>query len=198
MSRGRRKRKSSKRPRSAVLRTPKMRETQGSGLPVKVTKLDPGRTILISKDIRIAALPERCFNTITRQLEQTPQWDPIISDAQPVSKSRGLIGATSEVTLNLGGRQLKSVAMISRYRPKHAISWIFNNKTKVMESWQVEPKASGAAVSVTLACEVPGGAIGRLLYKITRWKKVEQDLNKTLVYLKAVLESGSCPTATEG
>jgi hypothetical protein len=198
MSRGRRKRKSSKRPRPATLRKPTIRETQGTSLPVKVAKLDPGRTILISKDIRIAALPERCFNTITRQLEQTPRWDPLISDARPVSNVRGRIGATSDVTLNLGGKQHQSVAMISQYRPNHAISWIFSNKAKVMEGWQVEPKASGAVVSVTLAREVAGGAIGRFLYKITRWKRVEQDLNKTLVYLKAVLEGDSHLTATEG
>ena len=166
-------------------------------MSVKVTKPDAGRTILISKDIVIAAVRECCFNAITMQLEQPPQWDSIILDAWPVSIVRGQIGATSQVILNLGGKRLNSVAMICRYRPNRAISWVFSNRTKVREDWKVEPKASGAVVSVNLACEVAGGAIGRFLYKITRRKRVEQDLNKTLVHLKAVLEGGSHLTATE-
>ena len=43
---------------------------------------------------------------------------------------------------------------------------------------------------VSLAHEVNGGGIRRLLYKVMRWKKVEQDLDTMLTQLKAIAERG--------
>lgn len=53
----------------------------------------------------------------------------------------------------------------------------------------MEPQARGIMVYVTLAQEFNGCGVGRLLYKIMRRKKVEQDLDTMLSQLKAFAES---------
>jgi len=192
MSKGRRKGEINKLPKSPTIVSPTKKKGESAPLlPPNAAKLEVNRTLLTSKDIFIAAAPDSCFGMLSSQLEQPQQWDPIVVNARPVSNVRGRIGATSQVTLNLGGRERESLAMISRYRPNRAISWVLTTKPKVREDWRLEPKAHGTVVGVTLACQVPGWAIGRLLYRIRRWKKVEQDLDKMLTHLKKVIESGS-------
>jgi len=132
---------------------------------------------------------ESCFGMIDSQLEQPREWDLIIINTRPVSNVRGRIGATSQVTLDLGGRKRESLAMISRYHPNHAISWVFTMKPKVREDWRLEPKPRGTMVGVTLAYEIPGWVIVCFLDKIMRRKKVEHNLDKTLTRFKAVAES---------
>ena len=188
MSKGRRK-KRDKQPKLPTMVSPSTRPVESAPLPSGVAKLQLDRAVLISKEIPIAAPVEFCFDILTKQLEQTPQWDPIVINARPVSKVRGRIGATSQVTLNLGGKELESLAMISRYHPNRAISWVLSKKPKVMEDWRLEPRSHGTLVGVTVAREVGGWIIGRLLDKIMRRKKVEDDLTKMLTQLKRAVES---------
>jgi len=157
-------------------------------LPPGTGKLQPDRTVLATKEIHITAPIKSCFKIIARQLEQAPRWDPVIIDAEPVSNARGKIGATSHVILNLGGKNLASPAVICRYQSNRAISWVLNNKHKVREDWSLKAKGAGTLVQLTLTREVPGWIMGRLLYKSTRWKKVEQDLETTVTLLKEHVE----------
>jgi len=189
MTRGSRKKKTNKRPRSPRVVPPSTKGLETVPLLPGVAKLQPDKTALSSKEIFVAAPAQFCFNTIANQFERPPEWDPMIVDAQPVSNDRGRIGATSQVTLNLGGRKLESLATICQYRPNRAITWVLTREPKVREDWQLQPKSQGTKVGVTLACESPGGIISRFLYRVTRWKRVEQDLAKKLAQLKAVAES---------
>jgi len=189
MSKGRQKSKINKLPRAPRILSPKTRET--ALLPPNMAKLRPERTVVTSKEIFIVAPVENCFKILASQLEQPPGWDPLIVDTQPISNARGRIGATSQVTLNLGGMKVESLAMISRYHPKHGISWVFTTRPRLREDWRLATRAHGTMVGVLLAYEVPGWIIGRLLYKVRHWKKVEQDLDTTLTQLKAAAESTS-------
>jgi uncharacterized membrane protein len=141
------------------------------------------------KEIFIEAPAELCFDILSKQLEKTPQWDPMIIQAWPVSNVRDKIGATSQVILDLGGKKVESQAMISRYHPDRAVSWVFTRRPKVREDWQLERKPHGTQVRVTLAHEFDGRVIGRLIYKIMRQKRLEQDLDKMLAQLKETVES---------
>jgi len=197
MSKGRRKSKIKKQPKSPRI-VSATKATETAPLPPGMGKLAPDRAVVTSKEIFIAAPVELCFDTLTSQLEQPRQWDLVIVNTRPVSTVRGRIGATSQVTLNLGGKERQSLAMISRYRPNRAISWVLAKKPKAREDWQLELVPRGTTVSVTLAYEVPGWVIGHLLDKIMRRKKVEHDLDKTLTQLKAVVESTSRDQRTTG
>jgi uncharacterized membrane protein len=158
-------------------------------LPSGIGKLKPEKTILTTKEIHITAPSRFCFRILARQLEQPPQWDPVIIDARPISSVKSKIGATSQVTLNLGGKKLVSPAVICRYQSNRAISWVLNNKHRVREDWSLKPKGAGTLVHLRLAREVPGWVIVRFLYKFTRWKRVEQDLEKTMTFLKKYVEN---------
>ena len=189
MSKGRQKSKINKLPRAPRILSPKTRET--ALLPPNMAKLRPERTVVTSKEMFIVAPVENCFKILASQLEQPPGWDPLIVDTQPISNARGRIGATSQVTLNLGGMKVESLAMISRYHPNHAVSWVITRKPKVREDWQLERKPHVIQVRVTLAHELGGWVIGRLIYKAMRRKRLEQDLDTTLTQLKAAAESTS-------
>jgi len=148
----------------------------------------PGRTDSVSKDIIIAAPVRLCFEYIASQLEQPPGWDPIIVDCRPMCKARARIGAESQVTVNLGGKRLKSVASVLRYRPKNAISWAFTNRPLVREDWRLKRKANGTRVRVTLTFEVDGWPLGWFLYRLRRKRKLEQDMSKMMIQLKGAAE----------
>jgi len=144
--------------------------------------------VVATKEIFIDASAESCFGIVASQLERRPQWDPMIIYVKPISKDRGCVGATSQVTLSIGGKKLESLATILRYRRCRSISWAFNTRTKVREDWQLELYARGTRASVTLACEIGGWTIGRFLYKVMLRRKVKQGLAKMLTQLKAVAE----------
>ena len=183
------KKKINKRPKSISVVSPSNKGVARTPLPPGVAKFDPHRSVIASKEIFIAAPAGSCFEILARQLEQPPQWDPMIVHAWPASDIRGRIGATSQLILNLGGKKVESQAMISRYRPNGAISWVLSEKPKVREDWQLERKPHGTQVRVTLAHELDGWVIGRLIYRVTRRKRVEQDLDRMLAQLKETVES---------
>jgi len=181
------KRKINKRPKSTSVVSPSNKAVERTPLPSGVVKLDADKSVITSKSIFIEASAETCFEILVRQLEQPPQWDPIIVHAWPASDIRDRIGATSQLILNLGGKKVEAQAMISRYHPNHAISWVSAGKPKVREDWRLEQKPNGTLVGVTLAHEVGGWVIGRMLHKITRQKKIEHDLDRMLAQLKALV-----------
>jgi hypothetical protein len=156
---------------------------------VEVAKLRPDKTVYSSKEILVAAPIEHCFSTIASQLEQPCQWDSILFNAQPVSDIRRQAGATSLVILNLGGRKVDSQAIISHYRPNRGITWVTTGKPRVREDWRLEMKPGRTLVQVSLALELDSSILERLIYKATRWKRVEEDISKTLSQLKETAES---------
>jgi hypothetical protein len=156
---------------------------------IEVAKLRPDKTVYSSKEILIAAPIEHCFSIIASQLEQTCEWDSILFNAQPVSDIRRQTGATSQVILNLGGRKVDSQATISYYRPNRGITWVSAGKPKVKEAWRLEMKPGSTLVQVSLALELNSWILERLIYKATRWKRVEEDMGKTLNQLKETAES---------
>lgn len=185
------KKRVNKRPKSPTIVSPLRKSVESASLPSSIAKLDPDKTVVTSKEIFIEAPAEFCFGTLSKQLEKAPQWDPKIVHAWPVSDVRGNMGATSQVTLDLGGKKVESQAMISRYHPDRAVSWVFTRRPRIREDWQLERKPRGTHVRVALAHELDSGVIGYLIYKVMRRKRVEQALNKMLIELKKAIESFS-------
>jgi hypothetical protein len=156
---------------------------------IEVAKLRPDKTVHSSKEILIAAPIEYCFSIIASQLEYPCQWDSVLFNAQPVSDIRRQTGATSQVILNLGGRKVDSQATISHYRPNRGITWVTTGKPRVKEAWRLEMKPGSTLVKVSLALELNSWILERLIYKATRWKRVEEDMGKMLNQLKETAES---------
>jgi uncharacterized membrane protein len=191
MTKRNRKKKISRRPKHPTIVSPSSKIAQTAPLPGGAAKFQPDRTVLTSKEIFVAAPVELCFNVLASQLERPPEWDPTLIDVKPSSEVRRQIGARAEVTLSLGGRKLQALAMVSRYQPNRAISWVLTGKPKIREDWRLELRPRGTLVGVTVAREVGGWIMGRLSDKIMRSKKVEDDLTKMLARFKAAVESSS-------
>jgi uncharacterized membrane protein len=191
MTRRSRKKKTSKRPKHPAIVSPSPKIAQTAPLPAGVAKFQPDRTVLTSKEIFVTAPAESCFNVLASQLERPPEWDPMVIDVKPISEVRRQIGARSEVTLSLGGRKLQALAMVSRYHPSRAISWVLTGKPNIREDWRLELRPRGTLVGVTVAREVGGWIMGCLLDRIMRWQKVEDDLTKMLTRFKATVESSA-------
>ena len=187
MTRVSRKKRKNKRPSPRTV-SPSTKAAKRASLPPGLGKLQRDRRVAATKEIFIDASAESCFSLVASQLERRPQWDPVIIDVKPISKDRGCVGATSQVTLNIGGKKLESLATILRYRRCRSITWAFNTQPKVREDWQLELYARGTRASVTIAYEIGGWTIGRFLYKIMLRRKMKQSLDKMLTQLKPVAE----------
>ena len=187
MTSGSRKKRRNKR---SSLRTvsPPTKAAKRTSLPPGLGKLQRDRTVVATKEIFVDASAESCFSLVASQLERRPQWDPVIIDVKSISKDRGCVGATSQVTLNIGGKKLESLATILRYHRCRSISWVFNTRPRVREDWQLEQYTRGTRASVTLAYEIGGWTIARFLYKVMLRRKMKQSLDKMLTQLKAVAE----------
>jgi uncharacterized membrane protein len=168
----------------------KMREPVGPLLSGSKPPVD--RVAVISGERSIGAPAERCFKIIAGQLEETPQWDPMILRVKPVSVSRRQIGATSRLIFDLGGRRLEPLALISVWRPNQAVAWISNDKPRVTEDWHLERRPNGTMVSFILRY-TGHSVIDRLIDKLGRRKRVEQAVNEMLSRFKALAESGHEP-----
>jgi hypothetical protein len=184
----RRKRKPNKQRKLPTVVPPSLKKAE-SPPAIEVAKLRPDKTVYCSKEILIVAPIEHCFNVIASQLEQPCQWDSILFNAQPVSDIRRQTGVMSQVILNLGGRKVDSQALISHYWPNRSISWVTTGKPKVKEAWHLEMKPGSTLVKVSLVLELNGWILERLIYKATRWKRVEEDMGKMLEQLKETAES---------
>jgi len=187
MTSGSRKKRRNKRPSSRTV-SPSTKAAKRTSLPPGLGKLQRDRRVAATKGIFINASAESCFSLVASQLERRSQWDPVIIDVKPISKDRGCVGATSQVTLNIGGKKLESLATILRYHRCRSISWVFNTRPRVREDWQLEQYTRGTRASVTLAYEIGGWTIARFLYKVMLRRKMKQGLDKMLTQLKAVAE----------
>ena len=187
MTRVSRKKRKNKRPSPRTV-SPSTKAAERTPLPPGLGKLQRDRRVVATREIFIDASAESCFGLVASQLERRPQWDPMIIYVKPISKDRRCVGATSQVTLNIGGKKLESLATILRYHRCRSIGWVFNTRPRVREDWQLEQSTRGTRAGVTLAYEIGGWTIGRFLYKVMLRRKMKQGLDKMLTQLKAVAE----------
>lgn len=165
----------------------KMREPVGPLLSGSKPPVD--RVAVISGERFIRAPVERCFKMIAGQLEETPQWDPMVLRAKPISYGRGQTGTTSRIIFDLGGKRLEPIALISVWQPNRAVGWISNDKTIVTENWHLESLPNGTVVSLLLRYTTHG-VTDRLIDRFMRRRRVEEAVDEMLNRFKALAESG--------
>jgi hypothetical protein len=152
-----------------------------------LAKLRPDKTIAVSKDIFIGVSVETCFSIVASQLEAPARWDPIIVDVKPLSKSRRRKGTTSQVTLNICGKRIQSLAVISLYYAIFAIGWVSTEKPRFQENWRLKLHSNGTIVRLTLLKEIDSWAM-RYLYRTIYRLRMRRDLLRTLTQFKTFAE----------
>ncbi|HJX69860.1 MAG TPA: hypothetical protein VJ441_02080, partial [Dehalococcoidia bacterium] len=108
------------------------------------------RATTITQSIIIRASTEHCFELISKQLEETPHWDPMIMWVNPIILKHVRVGSMSRVTFSLNGTKEEAVAMIRSFQPNRAILWTSNHSTQLQEQWQLQPEPNGTLVTVTV------------------------------------------------
>ena len=147
------------------------------------------RSTTITQSIIIRAPAERCFELITKQLEETPDWDPTIMWVNPISLKHVRVGSMSRVTFSLDGTREEAVAMIRSFRPNRAILWTSNHSTQLQEEWQLQPEAHGTVVTVSVGYNTTGWLFGRLADKMVMRNKIQKSVTEMMERLKATAES---------
>ena len=147
------------------------------------------RSTTITEGIIVRAPAERCFDLITKQLEETPDWDPTIMWVNPISLKHVRVGSMSRVTFSLDGTREEAVAMIRSFRPNKAILWTSNHSTRLQEEWHLQPEAHGTLVTVTIGYNPTGWLIGRLTDRMVMRNKVQKSVSEMLRRLKATAEN---------
>jgi len=164
-------------------------ETAFNGEPAgPPTKLGTKRAINITRSTVIRAPVERCFDLITRQLEETPEWDPTIMWVNPISLKHVRVGSMSRVTFSLDGTREEAVAMVRSFQPNKAILWTSNHSTQLQEEWHLHSEPHGTVVTVTLGYNPTGWLLGRLTDKLVMRNKVEKGVTEMLDRLRHVAE----------
>ncbi|RLC93142.1 MAG: hypothetical protein DRI39_06685 [Chloroflexi bacterium] len=154
-----------------------------------VGDLGTKRAITITRSTVIRAPAERCFELITKQLEETPKWDPTIMWVNPISTKHVRVGSMSRVTFSLDGTREEAVAMIRSFHPNRAILWTSNHSTQLQEEWRLQPEPYGTVVTVTLGYNPTGWVLGRLADKLVVRAKVERSVSEMLKRLKETAEA---------
>ena len=150
--------------------------------------LNTKRTVTISRSMFVLAPAERCFELITKQLEETPDWDPTIMWVNPISLKHVRVGSMSRVTFSLDGTREEAVAVIRSFNPNRAILWTSNHSTQLQEEWQLQPEPHGTLVSVTLGYNPVGWLLGRITDRMLVRNKVEKAVEEMLERLKTAAE----------
>jgi hypothetical protein len=157
-------------------------------LPAGATKFPDSKAIFVSQEVVIKAEAKSCFNLLTKRLEENIQWDPMITNVEPISDSKCRPGSISRLTLNLASRQLKSPAVITSYKTNHELSWVLAEHPKVKESWFLMSTIGGTVIKAILGYEIKGWFLNRLVQKLVWKKKLEEILQQKLSKLKMVAE----------
>jgi uncharacterized membrane protein len=146
------------------------------------------RAVTITQSAVIRASAERCFELITKQLEETPDWDPTIMWVNPIAIKHTRVGSMSRVTFSLDGTREEAVAMVRSFRQNRYRLWTSNHSTQLQEQWQLQPEPHGTLVTVTLGYNTGGWVFGRLADKMVMRGKVEKAISEMLGRLKKVAE----------
>lgn len=152
-------------------------------------KLGMKRATTITRSTIIRASAERCFEFISKQLEETPDWDPTIMWVNPISIKHTHVGSMSRVNFSLDGIREEAVAMIRSFQPNKSIQWTSNHSSQLQEQWHLEPEPHGTLVTVTIGYNPGGWIFGRLTDKLILKRKVEKAVSEMLERLKIAAES---------
>lgn len=155
------------------------------------TTLDTGRTVTVSRSTIVRATAERCFGIVTKQLEETPDWDPTIVWVSPISVKHTRVGSTSRVTFDIGGNVEEAVAMIRSFSPNRSLLWTSTHSTRLLEEWRLDPEQHGTIVNVTVGYDPTGRLFGRLADRVLMRSKVEKSVVEMLQGLKRKAENRS-------
>jgi hypothetical protein len=114
-------------------------------------------------------------------LEGVERWEPL----GPRTRGRG---ARFDVSMRALGLPLEDVLVLDRWEEPSAIGWRSESGLLAQSgSWRFAPRPGGTDVTLTIAYEPPGGAVGGLL--AGRVDGVVRDrLKRALERMKAVLE----------
>lgn len=164
-------------------------ESLADGGELSEGRVGTKRAITITRSTIIRAPVERCFELITKQLEETPQWDPTIMWVNPISIKHVRVGSMSRVTFSLDGTREEAVAMIRSFRPNRTLLWTSNHSTQLQEEWQLEPEPHGTVVTVTLGYNPTGWVLGRITDRFMVRNKIERGVSEMLTRLKQFAEA---------
>ena len=164
-------------------------ETLSNKGSTEALRLDKKKAVAISRSTFIRAPAERLFEIISKQLEETPDWDPTMTWVDPISKKHVLVGSMSRVTFSLDGTIEEAVAMIRSVKPNRALLWTSNHSSQLQEEWQLQPEPLGTVITVTLSYNPGGRLLGRLTDRLLVRGKVEKAVEEMLERLRAATEN---------
>jgi len=146
------------------------------------------RVITVIQSIVINATTERCFEFVSKQLEETPHWDPTIMHVHSISSKYIRVGYMSRVNFNFHGKIEEATVMIRSFQPNKVISWTSTHSSQLQEEWHFQSAPHGTVVTINLGYNRGGWFFGRLIEKIMMKNKVKKDVSEMLGQLQLAIE----------
>ncbi len=159
----------------------------------KSGRLGTRRSVNITRSTIIRAPVEECFHRVMKQLEETPQWDPMIREVQPLVIRHVRVGSMSRVIFSLNGSSEEAVVLVRAFVPNRSLFWTSTHSSQLQEEWQFRPLPFGTMVLVTLGYNPSGGLAQRISGMIAMRRKFEKSVDEMLNHLQVFLESAKDP-----
>ncbi len=146
----------------------------------------------VEKEVLINVPPEKVFDLIANQPERMAEWWPPIEDQTRVTPPPTQVGSRSSYVYKMMGVTIKGEHEVMEMTPNRHLKVVTISGIDSTFDFHFEPVgADSTHLIVRVDYTLPGSFLGQMLNKLVIERKNEEDLEKGLQNLKAILESGS-------
>lgn len=144
----------------------------------------------ISRQTRVAASPDKVFALLS-DLDRLPEWATIVVDTSEVSERPLASGCTFRQTVRIMGQELETTWRVTELEPGRTIAYAATSPLggRLEMTQTVSPHEEGSNVELELDYDLPGGWLGDLVDAAFVEGKNEEEADRSLQNLKALLEA---------
>ena len=143
----------------------------------------------IERSVELPGSPERVFRLLT-DLERLPEWATIVVETRDVSDVPLRAGCTFRQTVRVLGQDIESEWRVVALEEPRLVSYEASSPAgaRMAMTQRVAPANGGSRVDLQIDYELPGGLIGAVLDRAYFERHNEQEAERSLANLRALLE----------
>ena len=144
----------------------------------------------IERTVDLPSTPDEVFAVLT-DLDRLHDWATIVVETRDISDRPLRNGSTFCQTVRVLGQELESDWRVTELDAPHVISYEASSPMggSLAMTQRVEPHGDGSRVQLELDYELPGGLIGAVVDRVYLEQKNEEEAEKSLANLRALLQS---------
>lgn len=147
----------------------------------------------IERIVDLPSTPDEVFAVLT-DLDRLHEWATIVVETRDVSERPMRPGCTFRQTVRVLGQEIESEWVVLEMEPPRVVSYEAKSPAggslKMTQRVEAAAAGGGSRVHLELDYELPGGLIGAVVDRVYLEQKNEEEAEKSLANLRALLERG--------